>query len=69
MENYISALNSQWHPDCFVCRVSYFWMEYVCSQVVPSDASAGIPLDVTLERTSVVSSGVEEVFGYYTTLM
>lgn len=21
MENYISALNSQWHPDCFVCRV------------------------------------------------
>lgn len=22
MENYISALNSQWHPDCFVCRVS-----------------------------------------------
>lgn len=23
MENYISALNSQWHPDCFVCRVSF----------------------------------------------
>ena len=22
MENYISALNSQWHADCFVCRVS-----------------------------------------------
>lgn len=22
MENYISALNAQWHPDCFVCRVS-----------------------------------------------
>lgn len=22
MENYISALNNQWHPDCFVCRVS-----------------------------------------------
>lgn len=22
MENYISALNSQWHTDCFVCRVS-----------------------------------------------
>lgn len=22
MENYISALNSQFHPDCFVCRVS-----------------------------------------------
>lgn len=21
MENYISALNSQWHADCFVCRV------------------------------------------------
>ncbi|RZC32829.1 paxillin, partial [Asbolus verrucosus] len=20
MENYISALNAQWHPDCFVCR-------------------------------------------------
>jgi paxillin len=20
MENYISALNSQWHPECFVCR-------------------------------------------------
>lgn len=20
MENYISALNGQWHPDCFVCR-------------------------------------------------
>lgn len=24
MENYISALNSQWHPECFVCRVSIF---------------------------------------------
>lgn len=23
MENYISALNAQWHADCFVCRVSY----------------------------------------------
>jgi hypothetical protein len=23
MENYISALNSQWHADCFVCRVSH----------------------------------------------
>lgn len=22
MENYISALNTQWHPDCFVCKVS-----------------------------------------------
>lgn len=22
MENYISALNAQWHADCFVCRVS-----------------------------------------------
>lgn len=21
MENYISALNTQWHPDCFVCKV------------------------------------------------
>lgn len=34
MENYISALNSQWHPDCFVCRVSNvfqlkrFYMQY-----------------------------------------
>lgn len=28
MENYISALNAQWHADCFVCRVcdfSYFY--------------------------------------------
>ncbi|CAH0555769.1 unnamed protein product [Brassicogethes aeneus] len=24
MENYISALNSQWHPDCFVCRECRF---------------------------------------------
>lgn len=24
MENYISALNAQWHPDCFVCRVRFF---------------------------------------------
>lgn len=23
MENYISALNAQWHPTCFVCRVSW----------------------------------------------
>lgn len=22
LENYISALNSLWHPQCFVCRVS-----------------------------------------------
>lgn len=21
-DDYISALNQQWHPDCFVCRVS-----------------------------------------------
>nr|XP_023025601.1 paxillin-like [Leptinotarsa decemlineata] len=26
MENYISALNSQWHPDCFVCRVSMIYV-------------------------------------------
>lgn len=24
LENYISALNSLWHPQCFVCRVSIF---------------------------------------------
>lgn len=23
MENYISALNAQWHADCFVCRVGF----------------------------------------------
>lgn len=22
LENFVSALNKQWHPDCFVCRVS-----------------------------------------------
>ena len=22
MDNYISALNRQWHPECFVCMVS-----------------------------------------------
>jgi paxillin len=22
-EGYISALNGQWHPNCFVCRVSF----------------------------------------------
>lgn len=21
LENYISALNTLWHPECFVCRV------------------------------------------------
>lgn len=40
MENYISALNSQWHADCFVCRVSLehwyvagtmLWMYATCS--------------------------------------
>lgn len=25
MENYISALNTQWHPDCFVCKVSIYF--------------------------------------------
>lgn len=30
MENYISALNNQWHPDCFVCRVRK--LVYVTSQ-------------------------------------
>ncbi|MEQ2205499.1 hypothetical protein XENOCAPTIV_000711 [Xenoophorus captivus] len=24
LENYISALNSLWHPECFVCRVSHW---------------------------------------------
>ncbi|CAA9994649.1 unnamed protein product [Nesidiocoris tenuis] len=23
MENYVSALSTQWHADCFVCRVSF----------------------------------------------
>lgn len=23
-DNYITALNAQWHPECFVCRVSSF---------------------------------------------
>lgn len=26
-EGYISALNGQWHPQCFVCRVSSFESE------------------------------------------
>ncbi|KAL7739898.1 hypothetical protein ACLKA6_003382 [Drosophila palustris] len=47
MENYISALNSQWHPDCFVCRdckkavrgKSFYAMEGkpVCPQCVGVD--------------------------------
>lgn len=28
MENYISALNSQWHAECFVCRVSHFFYKF-----------------------------------------
>lgn len=28
MENYISALNSQWHAECFVCRVSHFFSKF-----------------------------------------
>lgn len=30
MENYISALNSQWHPDCFVCRVGIMLARFTC---------------------------------------
>ncbi|KAK0085576.1 hypothetical protein PV325_004848 [Microctonus aethiopoides] len=47
MENYISALNSQWHPDCFVCRdckkpvsgKSFYSMEGkpVCPKCVGAD--------------------------------
>ena len=29
MDNYISALNRQWHPECFVCFVSYFSLEHI----------------------------------------
>lgn len=29
MENYISALNAQWHADCFVCRVCDFFAIFV----------------------------------------
>lgn len=29
MENYISALNSQWHAECFVCRVSNFFSKFL----------------------------------------
>lgn len=36
MENYISALNAQWHPDCFVCRVSFARSTF-CSQVVAGE--------------------------------
>lgn len=25
LENYISALNTLWHPECFVCRVRPFY--------------------------------------------
>lgn len=28
LENYISALNSLWHPECFVCRVR------ICSEIL-----------------------------------
>lgn len=32
LENYISALNSLWHPQCFVCRVSVaFYLIKSCS--------------------------------------
>jgi len=27
-DNYISALSTQWHPECFVCRVSLFNESY-----------------------------------------
>jgi len=30
LENYISALNSLWHPECFVCRVSVCVCVGVC---------------------------------------
>lgn len=33
LENYISALNSLWHPECFVCRVSN---HTVCNESVLS---------------------------------
>ncbi len=25
-DNYITALNAQWHPECFVCRVSFYFV-------------------------------------------
>lgn len=35
LENYISALNTLWHPECFVCRVRRFY----CSQWVWEQAA------------------------------
>lgn len=31
MENYISALGAQWHPECFVCMVRH--KKYVCCTI------------------------------------
>lgn len=28
MENYVSALSTQWHADCFVCRVIFLFFKY-----------------------------------------
>lgn len=39
MENYISALNSQWHPDCFVCRVGFTHPSILASNVIFSICS------------------------------
>ena len=35
LENYISALNSLWHPECFVCRVSGCGLWCYSKRIIP----------------------------------
>lgn len=57
MDNYISALNAQWHPECFVCRVStsvsipchltlLYHLFLLSTVVVVSAISASLPLPI-----------------------
>lgn len=54
MENYISALNSQWHPDCFVCRVGFTHPSILASNVIFSICSDVCRIQYKIYRCNFV---------------
>lgn len=53
MENYISALNAQWHADCFVCRVCQFIFSLLFLSLIRKTKSHFYSIFLLLAKTEI----------------